>query len=708
MEGDETSPKMDIPSHDTALCLIPPSNLWHSINALRCLNDKAYDKWPPHINLVYPFVQPVLLERASQILSQLDFSDYQNLSVSLETPGVFTHGKHNTIYLKPQGPDISSLAQTIRTALGWPADYSQPHLTVAQSEDTSSDAHLFTLEKARLITPLTWQTCQLAIMIRDQNPGPDGLRRMRPWKCIDMKTQSIASFDLPQDEVIPLDSDGPSKAYQRTSYQYVADTGWSPLIDFETPQDVSLDRLIIASYNVLAEFTWPPDTARNHSLISNILSRRAAADILVLQEVSDSFIPDLLTNAEMCSRYSYSTHAPAPIAGPLPSLLNIVVLSRFPVVWEYLPLQKKHKGAVVAQFPTVKFNSHPLLVAGCHLTQGFVDGALSAKKIELLRLQRYLSETYPLSAQLLVGDFNLSTSSYTIDLAQKRQVLTANGKRCLNEINDVLTNSEFQDVWLVTRVESGESSQSFAINETATNLYEGEQGATFDPLVNTTTAKLVGSGLNNRPQRYDRVLYNDKLPLHPTGFNMFGQELMEADEQGHQYYASDHWGIRCLFTPRERPDATSVTNNTKPITLHKAPASLGGIEELKQALHAQGCLPNEHDESARSAALKVLEKAISQPKNDQDASNVGLVLMPVGSYGLGVWMSSSDVDCLCIGTISAKTFFTMALQRLHKASAQGITVLRKVKATSGTMLELDVQGIKFDLQYCPATSVVER
>jgi hypothetical protein len=73
-----------------------------------------------------------------------------------------------------------------------------------------------------------------------------------------------------------------------------------------------------------------------------------------------------------------------------------------------------------------------------------------------------------------------------------------------------------------------------------------------------------------------------------------------------------------------------------------------------------------------------------------------------------VWTYGSDIDCLCIGTISSKTFFKLALQRLLKAHDQGVRILRNVEANTGTMLELSVSGVAMDLQYCPAANVVER
>jgi poly(A) polymerase Pap1 len=85
-----------------------------------------------------------------------------------------------------------------------------------------------------------------------------------------------------------------------------------------------------------------------------------------------------------------------------------------------------------------------------------------------------------------------------------------------------------------------------------------------------------------------------------------------------------------------------------------------------------------------------------------------MVVVPVGSYALGVWTSDSDIDCLCVGTISSKTFFKLARQRLVKAEGRGVRIMRKVEASTGTMLELSVNGVAMDLQYCPAARVVER
>ncbi|ATY60794.1 DUF455 domain [Cordyceps militaris] len=720
-------------SHDTALCIIPPQSLWPAINRLRSLNDKAYAKWPPHINLVYPFVHPDVVADAADILLQLNLSNLFPLNVSITDADAFTHDKQNTLYLKPDAAaadDLHKLANRVRSALGWHAQSRYaPHLTVGQTEDVDSSTHRFLLHKARLLTPISWAATQLAVMVRDTTPGTaDGLRRMKLWKFVDIESSGLLDLALPQDEIMAVDKNDhvqSSKAFPQPAYHFDPEAETWSIFDsssLESSFDVPTT-LVVASYNLLSEFNWPPDTSRNQPLISNLLSRRAEADILVLQEVSDHFLPDLLKDDDICAKYPYSTHGPPdqPEIGPLPSLLNIVILSKFPIVWEYLPLQRRHKGSAVASFPTLSFhdpltgsNTKSLVVAGCHFSQGLTDGALSSKKVEILRLQRHLVDKYDKHPCIIAGDFNVTTSSYAIDMSQRSGTLSANGRQCLSDVHDMLSNTEFHDVWLATKIAAGDSSELSLANEAVMDLYEGEQGATFNPLENKLAEKLVGGGTDKRPQRYDRILCSAQLPLRPSAFNMFGKDLITQVADGSWVHASDHWGIRCLFT-EDLPNSGAsqgILDRVKPIESTEAAPSLGGFEDLKKTLLSHGYLPTEDDESVRKQAISVLDSVLlgnDQTKPDQEARTpVGLVLVPVGSFGLGVWMSSSDVDCLCIGTISSKTFFRMALQRLRKASDRGIRVLRKVLANTGTMLELQILGIKFDLHYCAATSVFEK
>ncbi|UNI22103.1 hypothetical protein JDV02_008024 [Purpureocillium takamizusanense] len=692
-------------SFDTALCLLPPSHLWPRLDRVRSLYDPAYAKWPPHVNLIYPFVPPERLPGVAQLLSE---AHLDNISVSLSSADAFIHRKHNSVILRPAKPDaVSCLRTQVCDALGWaPGDAYQPHMTIGQTTDAQSDAHRFLLEKAQLLAPVAWDVTWLGIMIREPSS-----RRMTPWAQLHLnpprlqRPAQVLGLTAP----VPDSEKGSSWAavQSQTTYHFQStEREWAPLsigAHTATGEDRSL---VVASYNVLAEFQWPPSSSRYPDLIRNILSAKAVADILVLQEVTDHFLPSLLHNSQISARYPFSTHGPA-LFGPLPSHLNLVVLSRFPFRWEYLQFQRKHKGAAILSFPTLDSHTQnearmPLILAACHLTQGLADGAVVAKRIELQKLLKHLSDRYHAHPLIVAGDFNIVTSSYTVDSARQRQDLSCHGLQSLAEIQSLFTEVGLEDAWLLTRLSMGESSSADRDLMTPQDLHEGEEGATFNPRTNQLAARSVGSGTNNRPQRYDRIMVSSSLALRPCGFNMFGDTCPEA---------SDHWGIRCLLQRpvADRPAAQAFSARPVPVRLVRSPATLGGANEIKDALSSQGSLPGDAEEILRQEAIALLE-GVLQAKDSQNSEEdaqpmTTLVLVPVGSFGLGVWTPSSDMDCLCIGSMSSKVFFAVASQRLRKAASQGVKILRRVKANTGTMLELDVLGIKFDLQYCAAGAI---
>lgn len=725
---DATAERPFAESHDTALCLIPPPQSWGPINALRSLNDEKFTKWPPHVTLVYPFVTPEALPDVAEALCQQKIaSQEEDISISLEEAGVFSHRRRSTVFIRPkpghQVNRLSELRDQIHRFLGWPKgrDY-RPHLTLAQSEDSQASWHQFLLEKARLLTPLTWHTHQLAIMIRDpQSPNSTAASRpMRLWGYIDLISQSVVRdpTTLAAIPTLPIEVSLPRP--QATFHHDGVNMSWEPLPDSITNADVEptqLNRLVIASYNVLAEFDWPPSSSRYPALVGNILSERASADILVLQEVTDQFLSFLLSNSNIRSQYLYATHGPPDQHGvaPLPSHLNIVVLSKLPFQWEYLP-SFKHKGFGILKFPTVRTGGPsdspplPLVLAACHLSRGLTDAALATKRDEVKRLTEYLNSSFPQHPWIVAGDFNLASSSHTIDQALQRGEISQKGLEYIEEIEATVSKAGLQDAWLLSRVGPGESSSTTGNHESDLGLYEGEQGATFDPISNPLAAASVGAG-GSRPQRYDRMLVTKSAQLYPHGFNMFGQ-AMDASGSIPQSPASDHWGIRCLLMLSPSNLGVDIPSSSKfqEINLRKAAPTWGSFEELKASLVSNGQFPSASDAELRQEAIDLLRRTLLEndaPDDAEKRSQVQLVLIPVGSFGLGVWTSLSDIDCLCVGNISSKTFFSLAVQKLKKASTNGIKILRRVMANTGTMLELEIRGIKFDLQYCAAAAIAQ-
>jgi len=102
-----------------ALCLLPPPSLAQTIDVVRAAHDKAHPRWPPHINIAFPFVDDVVVYGA--IARAL--VDVAAFTVSLGDSAVFGHGKCAATVV-----DGGACARLMRLA---EAPLSTPHLTLS-------------------------------------------------------------------------------------------------------------------------------------------------------------------------------------------------------------------------------------------------------------------------------------------------------------------------------------------------------------------------------------------------------------------------------------------------------------------------------------------------------------------------------------------------------------------------------------------------
>ncbi|KAI1176780.1 hypothetical protein F4777DRAFT_577685 [Nemania sp. FL0916] len=743
---------VSVDSHDTALCIIPPRHLWPSFNRLRSLYDKAYEKWPPHINLIYPYVRVDNLPRASELVrSQLNSVSQDTalssnaMKVCLNAADVFPHKHDNTIFVydnnKYRASKLQDLRQMVLTALGHTsATTYRAHMTVGQSQDCAASPHKFLLEKASLLPAAEWTVDKLYILVRERMEiDGNAFSEMKVWGSIDLSTFSIQRADPPEHfdrsrlldgmaSETPLNAAG-SIAPLSHPYTFTSEGKWAlhQHSSLHTRAEEDLTSLTVASYNILAEFEYPPSGARYPLIVQNILQQAILADVLVLQEVTDDFLSYICRNDEIRKHYQFITNGPPEQDDiePLPSHLNVVVLSRWHFSWSWLSFHRNHKGSIILEFTNIGKKDNgtfiPAILATVHLTCGLTDGSVSSKKLELQALISYLSEKYPQNPWILAGDFNITTSSYTIEAAVKKKAISSQTITYLKGLEQMLSNAGLVDAWASARVRYGDLIDFDQGLEHQADVFEGEEGATYDPTVNELAAEIVGSGFNNRPQRYDRILVKGE-DFSIAGFTLFGRKqgpldfskVISASGAGSSSdkhsYASDHWGVRCSLKLNPSGGDVPPDNTSKlvvPVHLKPAPSSLNNAEELKSCLDELSIFPSEADASRRKAAFDLLKDVVLEDDIITDRGNPKFVLVPVGSYGLGVWTVSSDIDCLCIGPISAKTFFALVTQRIRKAEGRGINLRRKINALSGIMLELEVLDVKMDLQYCPSTIIAE-
>ncbi|KZM24974.1 polynucleotide adenylyltransferase [Ascochyta rabiei] len=705
-----------VTSYDTALCVLPPIEQCEHIDSLRELYDMAYGRWPAHINLVYPFVSPEHLSQArQQIQAQLqrNVDSSRTRRIKLDSAGLIKQRHNSTaIVQEPQGSSdgpLKKLRSLALQALGHRPKPHNFHLTIGQTEDNSVSSLEFLLSKVRLLPTLEFEIGYLAILVRERMSGEHSVNRMRLWDLVNVIPRGTAKMTAIPDYWLKYPLASSADMYQDADRDDMSDstTAFSRAIQPGRTFffDKTLTPLTVSSYNVLVDSEYPPAQDRDHLLLSTLQSDSAKADVLILQEVSDCFLSSLLNNAKIQNQYPFTSHGPPSQSdiGPLPSLRNVIVISKWPFRWELVPFQRKHKGAIVAVFDTV-VPGGSLIVAGVHLTCGLTDGSVAAKKVQAQSLIRHLTHHYLNSPWVIAGDFNIATSTHTIHQALQNKLISSQTNNTLAAIESLLSEDGLVDAWLVARDEQC----SEADGDDADRLFDGEQGATFDPR-NNMLAAATSVTSHNRPQRYDRILVRPQRALRITGFNMFG---LPAELNGASVVPSDHYGVRAslqLLKPTEQlsPDHCETLNSLR-VELRRVPHL--ATRELVSVLSRHCMFLTEEENTRRRLAFVLLEEVVLEKsqKGYPNTADIPLVMVAVGSHAMNVDTAGSDIDCLCIGTISSKTFFKLVRQRLHKAESQGIRILRKVEASTGTMLELSVNGVPMDLQYCPAARVVER
>ncbi|KAI0144291.1 DUF455 domain-containing protein [Xylariaceae sp. FL1272] len=727
-------------SHDTALCIIPPddTNIWQSLDSLRTIYDSAHGRWPPHINLIYPFVPTEALPSATEsITSHLKSLAVEQspLTIRLDAAGFFAHRHDNTIFVHDSDEvrvsRLKKLRKDILDVLEHADTEYRMHLTIGQSQDVDSAPHKFLLEKAGLLPEMEWTVDKLFILVRERMEiDGNAFSEMKTWGTIDLATCAPHPLDKPiplyiKKTIAGTPESNSEASYARRPYTYSTEQRkWivSRNATTEPSRDI-FETISLASYNVLAEFEYPASRARYTIIVDNILQQSISADILVLQEVTDDFLSFICENSRLRQHYKFATHA-NPFQDdidPLPSHLNTVVFSRLDFSWSWLPFSRRHKGSVIIRFKDIGKTAGdiflPTILSTVHLTCGLADGSVTAKKQELKSILNHLSSTYPKNPWILAGDFNITTSSYTIESALKKKAIAPQTVTTLKGLETMLTEAGLIDTWLSARVQYGEESGFVHDLQHDTDVFEGEQGATFDPGANKLAAEIVGSGFNNRPQRYDRILVKSEDTCTISAFTSFGRKQGYLRDNSHNElsdqtpmlqlsYGSDHWGVKCslkLKTADDEQPNHEVLMRISPVRV--SPTLDVGTAEINDCLNEQGVLPSDADTIKRKEVLELLEAVVIENDHATERGSSAFVMIPVGSYGMGSWSPSSDIDCLVIGPISSKVFFALASQRIRKAVARGVKLLRRVNANSGTMLELDVFGIKVDLQYCPSSLI---
>ncbi|KAG0134786.1 hypothetical protein HOY82DRAFT_668417 [Tuber indicum] len=757
--GTPSSREQPLSSYQTAIAIIPPAFYHPQTNALRSLYDKSYLRWPPHINVLYPFVPPESLPLAVQNLRRVvqeSKDDGFGFWLKLDRPGSFRHKQNATIFLSP-GPHDGGMVGDPETASGralrrleglLSSQYTKkgrtgdgvyrPHLTLGQTSLDPMPLNSLLSKAEKLVTanrisiePFKWFVTRLAVMRRDEEGNMRivdeillGKRGTEEAENGEGEADTESEIDRVSEESLgelqrlglgPRESFGDCRP--GASCQFSTEINdWVP-VDLASvqgrrflPKDIT-----IATYNVLTDSLFPPPVERYPLLIDAILSIHptppslATPSILCLQEVTDGFLQYLLSNNAIRTRYPLCTHSSNSV---LPSIRNCVIfatLSCGPFEWQWLDFTKRHKGAVIASFPKLGSPDKPLVVAAVHLTCGLGDGSVSAKTIQLKTLSAYLRTEHSASDWIVAGDFNLQTSIQSIDSALASGSISKDTHELVRK--GLIDEELFSDSWEIFFGSNEEDFVPYEADNTVAEIKgEGEWGATFNPFTNPVAAKIVRWNSDPRPQRYDRVLIKRTGDLRVRGVCRFGfPEVNSRDSEETLECGSDHWGVSVMLNFRPGVGDTGGQRNGARLQLPEIYID----DKLLKAL-VDPYMPCKTDRDAREAAITSLREILLQEQESvlgvgfkPSRGAIPIILAPVGSYALGVHGRDSDIDCLCVSTISAKTFFEIARQRIRRFGGErGIRLTRFVDSKV-PVLEVKVGNIKFDLQYCQAPAIIE-
>mmetsp|Transcript_43851 Transcript_43851/g.121307 ORF Transcript_43851/g.121307 Transcript_43851/m.121307 type:complete len:1460 (-) Transcript_43851:350-4729(-) len=137
----------------TACCIVPPMEHWAPIQSIRERFDPAFERWPPHINLLWPFIPEHAFSDAKPLLSRA-LADVGPVTIRLAEFRAFPPAKANksaiTIYLRVESQEVEQLhARLVDSFPTCVTDRAfHTHLTVAKVPPGAVEARLAELQGA--------------------------------------------------------------------------------------------------------------------------------------------------------------------------------------------------------------------------------------------------------------------------------------------------------------------------------------------------------------------------------------------------------------------------------------------------------------------------------------------------------------------------------------------------------------------------------
>ncbi|MDI1461524.1 RNA repair domain-containing protein [Catellatospora sp. KI3] len=217
--GDAAGAVLDAaPTARTALAWLPPERLWPALQQLRAEHDPSFDRWPPHVNILFGFVPEAAFEQAAPLLSAAA-AELAPFTATLAGVHTFGHRDDATVWLDPAAAGEQPWARLHRVfADRFPrcrgrAEGYTPHLTLGRSRDPQQTAAAC----AARLDPAAARVGELVLLSRR------GDEPMRPRAVLTLGTGELRWLtDPPAPQALPSAADtsnaaGPSAADTSTA-----------------------------------------------------------------------------------------------------------------------------------------------------------------------------------------------------------------------------------------------------------------------------------------------------------------------------------------------------------------------------------------------------------------------------------------------------------------------------------------------------------
>ena len=162
-------------THQSAVVLVPPPEVWEPIQAIRRRHDRQVRRWMPHVTLLYPFLLRAELEGARPAAERA-VAALPPCEVTLARFDVFRHrGGTSTVWLAPEPREALAAVQAALAhafpqcgAVSRFAGGFTPHLSVGQArgEDALRDFR----RELEGWTPLSFVARAATIIVREPPP----------------------------------------------------------------------------------------------------------------------------------------------------------------------------------------------------------------------------------------------------------------------------------------------------------------------------------------------------------------------------------------------------------------------------------------------------------------------------------------------------------------------------------------------------------